>query len=143
MALTIGKRKRSHQAYVPFSEASSDNDDNHEDIFRKAFEAKFMPLEVAKQSPKAVQPVNQDDTASEEISDWDGFDSELNESEAIQVIDHSITAQSDALSRTEQRAYMVSMLLDQRVLHLTMTIATSTASHYKQSQTRKDIRCGR
>ena len=112
---TLGKRKRSSQNHAPKEPSpqgsSSSNDDNHEDIFRKAFEARFMPLEVSRARPKGIELVDEIHVPSEEDSDWDGFASEPEEPEMLQVIDHSKAEQSDALSRAEQKAYMVSVIL--------------------------------
>jgi hypothetical protein len=87
MAVSLGKRKRSGATTRAGRESPNDSesDERIQDIFRKAFEAKFKPLPAADRSkPEAAKKPEDADEECE--SDWSGF-SEADES--IPVIEHA------------------------------------------------------
>ncbi|KAF2114893.1 hypothetical protein BDV96DRAFT_600056 [Lophiotrema nucula] len=117
MAPTLGKRKRItrdelEQPSRPpspssaSSESESDSEDV-QDIFRRAFEAKFKPLEVDSKKPR-VEEVNLElEDQEEEDSDWSGITSD--EEEQVQVVEYShLRHTGDRASKAEQRAFMSS-----------------------------------
>jgi hypothetical protein len=87
MAVSLGKRKRSGAITKASHESPNDSegDERIQDIFRKAFEAKFKPLPAAERpEPEAAEEPEDADEECE--SDWSGF-SEAEES--VPVIEHT------------------------------------------------------
>ncbi|KAF2261180.1 hypothetical protein CC78DRAFT_561908 [Lojkania enalia] len=118
MAPTLGKRKRvtregleqSSHLHSPSSASSNSDSEDVQDIFRRAFEAKFKPLDVEPQESKITEPEEEEEEEEEELeedSDWSGISSEAEDE--IEVIEHSTTRRlGDRLSKAEMRAFMSS-----------------------------------
>ena len=116
MTAVLGKRKRvsgkdeksAKSATTP--DVKSDTEDL-QDIFRRAFEAKFKPLDV----PVTVAADAEEEEISEpedlsDESDWSGLsDGEDN----VQIVEHTTTSRrpEESLSKQELKAFMVRMLL--------------------------------
>lgn len=111
MAVALGKRKRRSENVSDHTtaQASESVDDNQDlqDIFRRAFEAKFKPLEVVKKKSKseeydeAVKAV----AIEAEESDWSGFSER---EDAVQVVEVGTSRYEENTSRTrESRSFMV------------------------------------
>lgn len=114
MAVTLGKRKRRAEAeaekpkkavaVTPARRESSDSSDGEtaRALFRRAFEAKFKPLEkVDKSKVKPVESEPEDEDLSE--SDWDGLS---DEEDAVEVVRHVLpefTREKDG----SKKAFMV------------------------------------
>ena len=123
MAPHLGKRKRVTRAEVelasrsptPSSASASDDEGDHvQALFRKAFEAKFAPLDgpVKKQrvERKAVveEKSEEDEEDDGEESDWSGISSDCDSGPTVQVVEYTSTrSKSDTASKSEYRAYMV------------------------------------
>ncbi|KAJ4353736.1 pre-rRNA processing and 40S ribosomal subunit assembly [Didymosphaeria variabile] len=115
MAPTIGKRKRitreeleqSSRASSPSSTSQHSDGEDMQALFRKAFEAKFAPLNIEPVQKAQKMEAPADDL--DEESDWSGISSEdENEtSNGIQVFDHSSAHQPRTKApKTELRAFM-------------------------------------
>jgi hypothetical protein len=118
MASLLGKRKRTNKAAVSVAAskrdiAAADAEENAQelqDIFRRAFEAKFKPLVVEEE--EAVFK-DDEDLAMEADSDndWDGLSADDEEDEErpnqVQVVEHGTIAETEALTRAEMKAFMV------------------------------------
>lgn len=122
MAPTLGKRKRitreelerSEREGSPSSGSQASEQEDMQALFRKAFEAKFAPLDIepVKKTPK-VEEVQDD---SEDDSDWSGIASDDDEGDdddddeapsTVQVFDYASTHQRHAkASKSELRAFM-------------------------------------
>jgi hypothetical protein len=120
MAPTLGKRKRvtrseleqpSRSASPSFAEQESDGEDLQA-IFRRAFEARFKPIELEPVNVKPKQlEVEEEDTSEGEDSDWSGISSSSEPS--VEVVEYADTqrAAEDKASRAEMRKFMVVLLL--------------------------------
>ena len=78
-------------------------------LFRKAFEAKFAPLDIepVQKMQKIEEP--EEEPEEEEESDWSGIDSEdeADTPNAVQVVDYATTYQPHAkASKSEMRKFM-------------------------------------
>ena len=123
MAPTLGKRKRitreqlSQSSPSPSPSPSFDSGihdgEDIRDIFQRAFEAKFKPLEVKPKKSRTarVEEASQDEQneeEDEERSDWSGITSE-DETSCVQVVEcNSSQAARDKASKAEMRAFMSS-----------------------------------
>ncbi|PSN71118.1 hypothetical protein BS50DRAFT_546236 [Corynespora cassiicola Philippines] len=131
---TLGKRKRitreelersTHESPSASESSASESESNGEDlqeIFRRAFEAKFAPLEGEAKKPKLSKATEEEGDDEENESEWSGLDSadgpdneddEDDESEdeqnGVEVIDYSTSTRTgDRLSKAEMRAFMSS-----------------------------------
>lgn len=112
MAIALGKRKRRAEATEPVRKApappvepESDNEDLQA-IFRKAFEAKFKPLEVEKEKePESVQEVEEGEEDSEQDSDWEGISEP---EDAVEVIEHTFSqGPRERADKQALKAFMV------------------------------------
>lgn len=108
MAVTLGKRKRRAdvQEAIPATEPESDNEDL-QTIFRRAFEAKFRPLEGTEKKAEAQE---EEDGAgerdTEEELDWSGI-SEAEE-DAVEVVEHTASrSANERADKHEMKAFMV------------------------------------
>jgi len=109
---TLGKRKRAATPVVksstPKMQASEDNVADLQDIFRRAFEAKFKPLPAERKKTTQGEDIGSDeDEEIHEDDDWDGL-SEHEEEDVpkVQVVEvGAVTAPE--LSRAEMKAFMV------------------------------------
>jgi hypothetical protein len=105
MALTtLGKRKRitrERLEQTSKNNEASDDEDVH-DLFRRAFEAKFKPLDIEPKKPKVTETTEDDEEA------WSGISSaEEEEQDTVQVIQHtSAHPKHERLSKAEARAFM-------------------------------------
>lgn len=115
MAPTLGKRKRisreeleqSSRGSSPSSSSQNSDGEDMQALFRKAFEAKFAPLDIEPVKTNA-QKMEEPAEDLEEESDWSGISSENDESSnGVQVFDHSSTYQPHTkASKSEMRAFM-------------------------------------
>lgn len=96
------------------SEAESDSEGgNIQDIFRKAFEAKFKPLDVEPKKRKVEEVVEDaEQEEEEEESDWSGISSDEDEPN-VEVVEYRTPAQiaTERASKAELKAFMVRCLL--------------------------------
>lgn len=126
MALPARKRKR-----VPAtpnesgsSDASIEDDIDYQDLFRKAFEKKFRPLETPATGAEVETDIGQD---LKDDSDWSGIDSEEDEEQeqeqeqdqgqdepSVPVVDYSAATQFTAMSKAEKKAFMVRQAYGER-----------------------------
>lgn len=117
MAPLLGKRKRTDKETA--SGASSqretaaanaeENAQELQDIFRRAFEAKFKPLVT---EPEALsKDIGKSEEEAESEEDWDGLsaddDDEEEVSGLVQVVEHGVIAETETLTRAEMKAFMV------------------------------------
>ncbi|KAJ4303154.1 pre-rRNA processing and 40S ribosomal subunit assembly [Kalmusia sp. IMI 367209] len=115
MAPTLGKRKRitreeleqSSRASSPSSTSQSSDAEDMQALFRKAFEAKFAPLEVEPVQPKK-QKLPEPEDIPEEESDWSGISSDEDENaHRVQIIDYASTQHNhEKVSKADLRAFM-------------------------------------
>lgn len=113
MAPQLGKRKRvtreelERPSRSPSPSSGSDNEDLQE-LFRRAFEAKFKPLDVEPKKPKMEKaPVVEEEQPDDE-SDWSGLsDDESNRVEVIEYKDATYDSDEEA-SKAAKRAFMSS-----------------------------------
>lgn len=116
MSTTLGKRKRvaapATKLIPPQARASpSDSEDNTadlQDIFRRAFEAKFKPLPVEKKISQE-QAIDAEENDSAEDDAWDGLSQEDEEDDTprVQVVEVGAVTMPEGLSRAEMKAFMV------------------------------------
>jgi hypothetical protein len=116
MAPNLGKRKRVTREELeqhsrspsPASESENSDGEDIRDIFRKAFEAKFKPIEVEPKKQKLGKLVVEENELEEE-SDWSGISSE-DEIPDVEIIDYASKQQAikDRASKAEMKAFMVS-----------------------------------
>ncbi|KZM23689.1 pre-rRNA processing and 40S ribosomal subunit assembly [Ascochyta rabiei] len=114
MAPQLGKRKRvtreelERPSRSPSPASGSDNEDLQE-LFRRAFEAKFKPLDVAPKKPRIEETPTVDEAEEdEEESDWSGLsDDESNKVEVIEYKDATYDSDEEA-SKAAKRAFMSS-----------------------------------
>ncbi|KAF1957393.1 hypothetical protein CC80DRAFT_410694 [Byssothecium circinans] len=113
MAHALGKRKRitreelEHPSRSPSPSSDSDAEDVQA-LFRKAFEAKFKPLEIEPVQKKVNEDESEDGEEEEDESDWSGISSEGEEDNNVEVIDYAADSlpTSEKASRGEMRAFM-------------------------------------
>lgn len=114
MAPQLGKRKRvtreelERPSRSPSPSSGSDNEDMQE-LFRRAFEKKFKPLAVEPIRPKVEEPpVVEEDDEEDEESDWSGLsDDEATKVEVIEYKDATLDSDEEA-SKALKRAFMSS-----------------------------------
>jgi hypothetical protein len=119
MAPTLGKRKRITRSELEqpsrsASPSSASQDSDGEDlqaIFRRAFEAKFKPIEIEPVNKKPKQVQVEEEDSDEEDSDWSGISS--SSEPGVEVVEYADTqrATEDKASKAEMRKFMVSSLL--------------------------------
>jgi hypothetical protein len=79
-----------------------------QELFRRAFEAKFKPLDVEPKKPKIEKAPAVEEEEEEEESDWSGLsDSESNKVEVIEYKDATYDSDEEA-SKAAKRAFMSS-----------------------------------
>ena len=112
MAPALGKRKRVPRAELarspsPSSGSDDDSEGEHlQDIFRRAFEAKFKPLPTEPKKAKIEGTPVQEDESEEEESDWSGISDHEND---VQVVEyHDTQHELDDTERAEMKAFMSS-----------------------------------
>jgi hypothetical protein len=112
MATTLGKRKRRTveetpaKASRPIAEPSDDAEELR-NIFRKAFEAKYEPLEV--EPPGRSQDLPEMEDKSDEDDDWDGLsvdDQDSDMTPQVQIVEVGTIAMPEGLTKAEQKAFM-------------------------------------
>ena len=107
MAVALGKRKRREETVAqpkPAKEPASDNEDLQA-IFRRAFEAKFKPLEAKKQRQETAPEVELVNEEDEEDSDWSGISQAEDE---VEVVEHTSSRWSkEQHEKQEVKAFMV------------------------------------
>jgi len=112
MSTTLGKRKRAAapamKASVAKMQASEDNVTDLQNIFRRAFEAKFNPLPVEGKKTTQEEDIGSDeDDEVDEDDDWDGLSEDEEEDvPKVQVVEVG-TITAPELSRAEMKAFMV------------------------------------
>ncbi|KAF1964269.1 hypothetical protein BU23DRAFT_562091 [Bimuria novae-zelandiae CBS 107.79] len=116
MAPTLGKRKRitreeleqSSRASSPSSDSQCSDREDMQALFRKAFEAKFAPLDI--EPVRKTQKVEESEEEAEEESDWSGISSSEDENETsngVQVFDYASAHEPPTkASKSEMRAFM-------------------------------------
>lgn len=117
MAPQLGKRKRITREELerPTRSRSSSAEPNNEDmqeLFRRAFEKKFKPLDIEPKKPKAEKaPLveeEEDEDDEDNESDWSGLsDDETNKVEVIEYKDATHDSNEEA-SKAAKRAFMSS-----------------------------------
>ena len=122
MAPTLGKRKRiareeiERRSSTPSSSGSeSHGEEDVQALFRRAFEAKFKPLDIEPVQKKVKEVESEEEEEEEE--EWSGIDSEDDEEEEeennrIEVFDYTTDSQKQSagekeVSKAEMRAFMV------------------------------------
>jgi hypothetical protein len=111
MAVSLGKRKRPQPKTLEQSEMEEEaqNQQALQDIFRKAFEAKFKPLPVVEQKPSAEDQdlESSDESDEDEDDEWDGFSGD--ERPTVAVVEHIETSRQsqEGLDKRELRAFLV------------------------------------
>lgn len=117
--MSLGKRKRVSREQLeqpsrspsPSSSSGSESEEEEDlqDAFRRAFEAKFKPLDDGPKKKKKVEDIVLEDPKDQEEddSDWSGISSE-EEDEQVQVFDYANTQPTnEPISKAELRAFMV------------------------------------
>ena len=105
MAVSIGKRKRSHDD--DGSTASSEDESAMKALFQKAFEAKFNPLPLVESQIESEDEDETDVMSGDEsdVEEWDGLS---DDEEIIQVINHDGTRDNNQIDQAhERRTFMV------------------------------------
>jgi len=116
MASLLGKRKRASKTATSVASSQRDiaaaeaeaNAQELQDIFRRAFEAKFKPLVVEPNT--ALEDVKRLDDEADSAEDWDGLSADVEDEETpglVQVVEHGTIAETEALTRAEMKAFMV------------------------------------
>ncbi len=98
MAPTLGKRKRLTRAELeqssrspsPPSDASGSDHEDLQAIFRRAFEAKFAPIEVDPLNKAPKETILKEEDPVEEL-DWSGISSE--EDDGVEVVEYKDSRQ--------------------------------------------------
>ncbi|KAF2733482.1 hypothetical protein EJ04DRAFT_495056 [Polyplosphaeria fusca] len=118
MAPTLGKRKRitreeletSDRSASPSSQSSSSDNEDVQDIFRRAFEAKFKPLGVEPKMQKLEQPeeASAEEEESDDESNWSGLASSSPSTPIQTISPPSTRPKTTHLSKSEKRAFMSS-----------------------------------
>ncbi|KAM3417839.1 hypothetical protein BST61_g6060 [Cercospora zeina] len=96
MAVALGKRKRAADEQQRTRSAKNENEPNEDDatareLLKKAFEAKFAPLEVQPiESSTPADSDDQDELDSDAESDWSGLTGEEDEEDGVEVIEHHV-----------------------------------------------------
>lgn len=113
MAPTLGKRKRITREELerpsrspsPSSESQGSDGEDLQAIFRRAFEAKFKPLDIEPVNPKSEEEEVQEEE-QEEQTDWSGISSE--DEDQVEVFEYADTRHTgDRAPKAEMRAFMV------------------------------------
>jgi hypothetical protein len=111
MAVIERKRKRVSREQLQRDSQSPDPSESSgaEDlqaIFKRAFEAKFKPLDPKTRKAKLPEPVEEPE--DEEESSWEGIESG---EEQIEVVEHVVVNhERDARSKEEAKAFLVRYL---------------------------------
>lgn len=118
MTFTLGKRKRRDEVAKvapvaskpktrPEPEPESDNEDLQA-IFRKAFEAKFKPLDGAGKKKVVEEVVEEQEQDEDENEDWSGLSDEEEDENAIEVVElKSFERANDKADKQQMKAFMV------------------------------------
>lgn len=116
----LGKRKRdtavSSRKKTPTTDTDTEkNTQNHHDLFKQYFEARFKPIDIAPvvrgaDADVSVESGSEEDTHSG--SEWDGLSEEDEEEdeqpvEVIAYDDASRRREEDELARAEFKSFMV------------------------------------
>ncbi|GAB7357388.1 hypothetical protein MBLNU459_g8327t2 [Dothideomycetes sp. NU459] len=115
MAVTLGKRKRRAEvaqaapanAKPKLEEDPESDNEDLQAIFRRAFEAKFKPLDglKKKRNEEAVKVLEQEE---DDESDWSGI-SEPEDHDAVEVVEHKAIERSmDRADKQQIKAFMSS-----------------------------------
>jgi len=108
MAVIDRKRKRVSREQLDRESESPDSSDSSsaEDlqaIFKRAFEAKFKPLDPKAKKAKLPEPVAE--LEGREESSWEGIESE---EESIEVVEHVVVKhERDSRAKEEAKAFLV------------------------------------
>ncbi|KAF2004394.1 hypothetical protein P154DRAFT_616944 [Amniculicola lignicola CBS 123094] len=114
MKAALRKRKRitreelEHLSPSPSSASESDEGEDLQAIFRRAFEAKFRPLEVAPKKPKMEEEEmpKPEEPEEDEETDWSGISSD---EDGVEIIEYSDThTRNEEAARSEYKTFMSS-----------------------------------
>ncbi|CAI6333435.1 unnamed protein product [Periconia digitata] len=120
MAPKLGKRKRVTREELeqpsrspsPSSDSQESDDEDVQALFRKAFEAKFEPLDIEPVQKKVKQDgiEHKDAEVEDEESDWSGVSSEDEDNNGVEVFDYAANNRQahEKASKAELRAFMSS-----------------------------------
>ncbi|KAH7122486.1 hypothetical protein B0J11DRAFT_340450 [Dendryphion nanum] len=117
MATSLGKRKRISREQLeqpsrsPSPSSGSESEDSGkedlQDAFRRAFEAKFKPLNLEPKKKEKVEVIVEDEDEPEDDSDWSGMSSDAKDE--VEIFDYATTQViSERASKAEKRAFMSS-----------------------------------
>ncbi|KAF2086941.1 hypothetical protein K490DRAFT_66254 [Saccharata proteae CBS 121410] len=115
MSVSLGKRKRAEKSTkvarrkVPAKSPEPSDNEDLQAAFRRAFEAKFKPLDdsVNLPTPKPAETIPEPSEDEEKDSDWDGIAEEDDEPK-VEVIEHADISRKQRASRDELKAFMSS-----------------------------------
>jgi hypothetical protein len=115
MGPALGKRKRVTREELeapsrspsPSSDSGNSDGEDLQDIFRKAFEAKFKPLDVEPKKSKLVEADTNigEELEKEEESDWSGISDEDGKVEVVEYAD--TRGPGELASKADLKAFMV------------------------------------
>jgi hypothetical protein len=111
---TLGKRKRVTRSELeqpsrsasPSSDSQESGGEDLQAIFRRAFEAKFKPIEIEPVHKKSTQ-VEVEEEDEEDESNWAGISSE-DDGNGVEIIEYAGVQRvdEDKASKAELRAFM-------------------------------------
>lgn len=128
MSVALGKRKRTVKIAAPpakkksiatpplppaAAEPESDGEDKEalQEAFRRAFEARFKPIEEEKPKTGAqteledAQDAELEDEEEDDDDDWDGISED--EEDGVEVVEHTTTAKRERADKALLKAFMV------------------------------------
>ncbi|KKY20663.1 hypothetical protein UCDDS831_g04710 [Diplodia seriata] len=117
MAIALGKRKRAEAKTAvavskrPVKQEKPEESDSEDmrDAFRRAFEAKFKPLDGVTKKEKAPEPEDEEKDGSEEDDEWEGISGDDEEpGNTVEVVEITGPTRSERMSKAELKAFMSS-----------------------------------
>lgn len=141
-APTLGKRKRitreelerPSRSPTPSSDSEESDGEDVQALFRKAFEAKFKPLDIEPVQKKVKEEdVERDDEEIEDEENWSGISSDDEDEEEIEVVDYADKARQarEKASKAELRAFMVRFTKIYQALFIPNTSANESSKSSK------------
>lgn len=113
---TVASRKKAELLETEPEKTSNNKQENHHDLFRQYFEARFKPIEQRVDIREADVDVEEEEEEGESVdseseSEWDGLseDEEEEEEQPVEVVayDASQRREDDELARAEFKSFMV------------------------------------